>query len=193
MLGVRTTLFQDVTIGDYSYVSEGTYIGCAQIGKFCSIGHYCLIGMFEHPTDYVSTSPFLYGEGNIFGMTPLHNDLANPPIIGNDVWIGGQSIILQGVHIGDGAIIAGGAVVTKDVPPYAIVGGTPAKVIRMRFDQDKIGYLCRLRWWDLPVDVLPQYQSLFAAGSAWTVTSLQPADANSYPGDKEGSAVCPTK
>lgn len=85
-------------------------------------------------------------------MHQLYDDYNSPPIIENDVWVGSQSVILQGVKIGNGAIIAAGAVVTKDVTPYTIVGGVPAKVIRSRFNDEEIEYLRTLNWWDNPCD-----------------------------------------
>ena len=78
-------------------------------------------------------------------------------MIGNDVWIGYEAVVMAGVHIGDGAIIASRAVVTKDVPPYTIVGGTPAKKIRMRFDEDTIAQLQELKWWDWSTDEIAHY------------------------------------
>ncbi|MEM5663830.1 CatB-related O-acetyltransferase [Bacillus toyonensis] len=111
-------------------MNSDTRIISGIIGKFCSISYGCQIGMSEHPTNYISTSPYSYGSSNIFGITPYFEEVHSPPIIGNDVWIGGRVIILQGVTIGDGAIIAAGAVVNKDVPPYTIVGGVPAKPIK---------------------------------------------------------------
>lgn len=78
-------------------------------------------------------------------------------IIGNDVWIGYEAVIMAGVHIGDGAIIGARAVVTKDVPPYTIVGGTPAKEIRKRFDEDVVKKLLRLQWWDWSIDEIRCY------------------------------------
>lgn len=75
-------------------------------------------------------------------------------IIGNDVWLGANSLVLKGVKIGDGAVIGAGAVVTKDVPPYAIVGGNPAKVIKMRFDDETIGKLMQLQWWNLDLSII---------------------------------------
>jgi len=100
----------------------------------------------EHPTDIVSTSPKIYR--NIKSQDI--RDVYSSPIIGNDVWIGANAIILQGVTIGDGAIVAAGAVVTKDVPPYAIVGGVPAKVIKYRFPDSTIVKLLEIKWWDKP-------------------------------------------
>lgn len=86
-------------------------------------------------------------------------------IIGNDVWIGYEAVIMAGVHIGDGAIIAARAVVTKDVPPYTIVGGTPAKEIRKRFDAEVIEHLLRLKWWDWPVERIRQWLPYITEGS----------------------------
>ena len=133
------------TIGRHSYVQRGTEILSAQIGDFCSIGTNCHIGMYEHPTDNISTSSRLYLK--MLAAKDYYNDIPTPAIIGSDVWVGSNSTILGGVQIGDGAIIGAGAVVTKDVPPYAIVGGVPAKIIRYRFSQEKIAELLQLQWW----------------------------------------------
>lgn len=156
-----------VAIGNYSYVNAGTIIISGRIGKFCSIGYSCQIGLPEHPIDFVSTSPFTYGEANLFRTDAFYSGISSPPVIGNDVWIGSKAVILQGVNIGDGSIIAAGAVVTKDVPPFSIVGGTPAKVIRMRFDEKKIEYLLNLKWWDLPREELIKMKDVFMAGKDW--------------------------
>jgi acetyltransferase-like isoleucine patch superfamily enzyme len=123
-------------IGAYSYVAPGTSIIKTAIGR-------------SHPTDWLSTSPVSYD--NIFsqpGYVPPHRfEDADRIMIGNDVWVGGHVAIMGGVTVGDGAIIAYGSVVTKDVPPYAIVGGVPAKVIRMRFDEALIERLLAFKWW----------------------------------------------
>jgi acetyltransferase-like isoleucine patch superfamily enzyme len=133
-------------------VNERCIIGSGTIGNFCSIGFECHIGLPEHPTDRISTSPFTYGEKNIFNRPTSWNDFASPPTIGSDVWLGSRAIVLQGVRIGDGAIVGAGAVVTRDVPPYAIVGGVPARIIRMRFDDNVIDALAKWRWWELVVE-----------------------------------------
>ena len=88
-------------------------------------------------------------------------DVTRPTNIGDDVWVGAGSIIMAGVTIGDGAIIAAGSVVTKDVPPYAIVGGVPAKILRYRFDEGVRKALLKLKWWNLPEEVLKQNIELF--------------------------------
>src|SRR5205807_5564943 len=87
-----------VHIGSYSYVNQGSIIASGAVGKFCSIGYYCQIGMPEHPIDRLSTSPFTYGQKNIFGLPGSWVEFPSPPVIGNDVWIGSHSIVLQGVE-----------------------------------------------------------------------------------------------
>lgn len=140
----------------YTYFARNTLAQNVQVGSFCSISEDCNIGMPSHPTDMVSTSPiFLEGVNylNKSFATFSYNDCPRTNI-GNDVWIGASAKIKSGVNIGNGAIIAAGAVVTYDVPPYAIVGGVPAKVIRYRFDEDTIKKLQESKWWDLPEDEL---------------------------------------
>lgn len=123
------------------------------IGKFCSIacGTKFLFNCANHTLKSLSTYtfPLFYEEweleqSNITTAWDNKGDI----VIGNDVWIGYEAVIMTGVHIGDGAIIAARAVVTKDVPPYTIVGGTPAKEIRKRFDTEMIHQLLKLKWWD---------------------------------------------
>jgi acetyltransferase-like isoleucine patch superfamily enzyme len=151
-----------VTLGDYSYVNAGSIIASGAVGKFCSIGYYSQIGMPAHPTAYIGTSPRTYGTRNVFGIPALWNDYPAPPAIGNDVWVGSMALILQGVRVNDGAVVSGGAVVTKDVPPYCIVGGVPARVIRQRFEDEVVEALLRLRWWDLPRSELAELAEVFA-------------------------------
>ncbi|WP_455639848.1 CatB-related O-acetyltransferase [Parabacteroides sp.] len=127
------------------------------IGKFCSIacGTKFLFNCANHALKSLSTYtfPLFYEEWELekSNVTAAWDDKGDI-IIGNDVWIGYEAVIMAGVHIGDGAIIAARAVVTKDVPPYTIVGGTPAKDIRKRFDADVIEQLLMLKWWDWPID-----------------------------------------
>jgi virginiamycin A acetyltransferase len=165
-IGLDVELSASVKIGDHSYVNRGTIVASGTIGRFCSIGYYCQIGMHAHPTSFASTSPHTYGCQNLFGKPCAWNELSEPPSIGNDVWIGSMAQILQGVVVGDGAIIAAGAVVTKNVPPYAIVGGIPAKVLKYRFDQSRIDALLRLRWWDMSPDELQKLHEMFGT-PAW--------------------------
>ncbi|MCS2405928.1 Streptogramin A acetyltransferase [Bacteroides salyersiae] len=131
------------------------------IGKFCSIacGTKFLFNCANHTLKFLSTYtfPLFYEEwelekSNITTAWDNKGDI----VIGNDVWIGYEAVIMAGVHIGNGAIIAARAVVTKDVPPYTIVGGTPAKEIRKRFDAEVIQQLLMLKWWDWSADNIRQ-------------------------------------
>jgi acetyltransferase-like isoleucine patch superfamily enzyme len=143
----------------------GTYLGgqsrvYGKIGKFCSIAEYVRVIGTTHPVkDYVSTHPAFYSRLKQNGTTYakaqmfdefLFADKMNrfPVIIGNDVWIGQGATIVGGITIGDGAIILANATVTKDVPPYAIVGGIPAKLIKYRFDIYTIDILLKVKWWN---------------------------------------------
>lgn len=134
-------------IGDYTYVGNYTVIDYAIIGKYCSIGQRCSIGGWEHDYKKFSTNPRIYRE--IFGES--YSDQVQQVVIGNDVWIGDNAIILKG-NIGDGVIIGAGAVVTKDVPPYAIVVGNPAHIIKYRFDEETIKKLLDSKWWDKEIN-----------------------------------------
>jgi virginiamycin A acetyltransferase len=145
-----------VVIDNYTYVNEGTLIGSGRIGRFCSIGAYVSIGMAEHPLHRGSTSPFTYGRRNIAGDPAGWNEFSSPPIIGHDVWIGGHSTVLQGVQVETGAVIAAGAIVTKNVPAYSIVAGVPARVSRFRFSPEQIVALIASKWWELPPGEIPE-------------------------------------
>lgn len=127
------------------------------VGHFCSIAKEVLFLLrAEHPTHTASTFPI----GNFgIGMEELQS--RGPIHVGHDVWIGRRAMIMSGVTIGNGAVIAAGAVVTRDVPPYAIVGGVPAKLIRFRFDEATIEALQALRWWDWSDEDLKVRRALF--------------------------------
>lgn len=155
----------------------GSYIGrhCninAKIGKYCSIADHIQVAFGDHPTQkYVSTSPsFLSSSGKQNGITYVTEDQFKnlrlvdgkyPIIIGNDVWIATGAILLGGITIGDGAIIAAGAVVTKNVEPYSIVGGVPARTIRRRFSQEEIDFLLNLEWWNRSTAWIKQHSQYF--------------------------------
>lgn len=167
MIGEDVELRDGVAIGNHSYLNRGTIVGSGRIGNFCSIAYGCQIGMARHPTDYVTTSPKLFGPENLLGVPAFHEPYSSPPHIGSDVWIGSAAQVLQGVTVGDGAIVAAGAVVTRDVEPFAIVGGVPARFVRYRFSREKIECLQQLRWWDMTLDEIRGLGDLFASGAAW--------------------------
>lgn len=140
----------DVAIGSHTYCNRGTIVfKGSKIGRYCSIGYNVQIGPPEHPAWFYTTSPSAYRSHGIKELCSWpKDDIVNPPIIGNDVWIGSNAIILQGNTVGDGAIIAAGAVVTKDVPPYTVYGGVPAKKIKDRFNVELIQKLLDSQWWN---------------------------------------------
>lgn len=149
----RRATLRSTSLGRMSYVAEASRIGFTDIGAFSSIGPNVLLGgLGHHPVDRLSTHPAFYSSrlqaGATFSSVDSIEELPRVTI-GSDVWIGAGSIVLDGINIGDGAIIAAGAVVAKDVPPYAIVGGVPARIIRYRFDEETINALLGWRWWDL--------------------------------------------
>ncbi len=153
-------------VGEFTYRYEqfftnGSYQLLTSIGKFCSIADNVTIAKSNHPIDFVSSHPFLYEKKH--GIATQNIDLKNNQMvtIGNDVWLGVNTTILPGVTIGHGAIVAAGAVVTKDIPPYAIVGGVPARVIRYRFSESEIAYLLDSQWWNWPIEKIKDNLPLF--------------------------------
>lgn len=157
-------------MGYGSYIDRDSSIN-AKVGRFCSIAGGVVTVSGAHPTEkFVSTSPCFYSLEKQNGMTFVENqkfdenklaDGKRPVVIGNDVWIGYGAKILPGVTIGDGAIIAAGAVITKDVLPYSIVGGVPAREIRKRFDEKEIEFLCSFKWWDKPIEWIKENSDMF--------------------------------
>ena len=152
-------------IGAYSVVK-------GKIGRYCSIAENVMFLTLTHPVhEFVSTHPcfysmkrqsgFTYANDQLFDEQPLLENSNYSIEVGNDVYIGYGATIIGPCRIGDGAVIAAGAVVTRDVPPYAIVGGVPAKMIRYRFSEDQIKYLMVLKWWDKPTEWIQRHASDF--------------------------------
>ena len=160
----------NISIGDYTYYDDAEDPAGFEknnvlfnypefgdrliIGKFCAIASDVrfIMGPANHRISSVTTYPFHVFGGAWAERTPPHMDQLprkGDTVIGNDVWIGRESVILPGVKIGDGAIVAACSVVSGDIPPYAVFGGNPARLVKMRFDQELIGLLLRFRWWDL--------------------------------------------
>lgn len=149
-------------VGAFTYFNGAAEIFHATIGRYCSIAPDVIIGPGEHPVHLFSTHPFAFGGGgNRFKKCPEYDAIRAPggsiikhrrTTIGSDVWIGTRAYISQGVTIGHGSIVAAHAVVTKDVPPYSIVGGVPAKVIRSRFEPAIVDRLLALAWWNASLD-----------------------------------------
>jgi phosphonate metabolism protein (transferase hexapeptide repeat family) len=151
-IGART-VFAESTLGDYSYVVSDSNIIYTTIGKFCSIAAHTRINPGNHPMQRASQAHFTYRASAYF--EDAQDEAAffdwrrsTPVTIGHDVWIGHGAIVLAGRNIGTGAVVAGGAVVTKDVPDYTIVAGNPARIIRRRFPEEITGRLKALAWWD---------------------------------------------
>jgi len=140
-------------IGLYSYIQNGGRISNCDIGKFCSIAGSVSIAPGIHSTVMVSTHPSLYQKSTPLPLVFAKHDDIIPNkrvIIENDVWIGEKVVILDGIKIGNGAIVASGSIVTKDVEPYSIVGGVPAKHIKYRFDTETINIFLKSKWWNYP-------------------------------------------
>ena len=153
----------DVTMGRYSYMGAANSLNNVTIGSFCSIASYCAIGGGDHPLDYASSSPVFLKGKNVFGLNlgELPFDESKPVMIGNDVWIGEACFISAGVTIGDGAVVGAHSIVTRDVEPYSIVAGSPAREIRKRFPDDVVEGLLALEWWDWDDERLKSHSKLF--------------------------------
>jgi acetyltransferase-like isoleucine patch superfamily enzyme len=152
----------DVVVGKYFGMNEHGFVARATIGSYCAFGARNAINPFNHPIDWLSIHEFQYHPRS-FDWVPEYNDFARlertPDMfqhvtIGSDVWTGHNVNIMPGINIGDGAIIGAGSVVTRDVPPFAIVAGVPAQVRRFRFLERTIERLLRLKWWELELSEL---------------------------------------
>lgn len=157
-----TVNFPENKIGEHTKIAHSGYIGKnTVIGKYCAIAPNVSIAPYEHPTKYLSVSAEFFRLHNKRGLLPSNSP--DDPFqfedfkgcnIGNDVWIGKNAVIIDGVSVGDGAVIAANASVVHDVPPYAIVAGSPARIIKYRFSPEIIEKLLELKWWDLPQEIL---------------------------------------
>lgn len=147
----RLCRIRNTSFGKYSYIGYNSDLNNVQIGNYCSISSDVKIGLGKHPIYLFSTSPIFYSKNNPFNLEINETEYDDNPeltIIGNDVWIGANVIIMDGIRIGNGSIIAAGSVVTKNIEEYEIVGGVPAKVIKTRFDQETIKNLKDSKWWE---------------------------------------------
>lgn len=176
----RFTHIVNSKIGKYTYIGIGNKIIHSDIGNFCSIASDVNIGLEEHTLQNISTSPIFTEVHNATGHSWIKQSAFIPfkrTYIGNDVWIGSRALIKSGIKIGNGAVIAAGAVVTKDVPPYAIVGGVPAKIIKYRFSEDIINELQKSEWWNLPDETIIRHLQLFQKNN-YTIEDIKSIRSN---------------
>ncbi len=156
---LEDTSLHTVELGDFSYLGPRCIVGDSTIGKFCAIAAEVRIGAPNHPMDRPSMHRFTYcpeyySADAVRDHAFFDRRKQDRAVIGNDVWIGHGVIVLPGVKVGDGAVLAAGAVVTKDVEPYTIVGGIPAKFIRERFTRTIAERLASIAWWDWPFETI---------------------------------------
>ena len=170
-LGNYSVLFSDVClvnsrIGSFSYVQSKTLAFNSDVANFCSIARNVSIGLPDHPMHMVSTSPIFYDNSQALPKFLIDKIVYSQNVartfVGPDVWIGCGAIIKAGIKIGVGAVIGAGSVVTKDIPPYAIVAGNPCKVIRYRFPEDVIDRLVDSKWWKKDHEELRLIAHLFS-------------------------------
>lgn len=139
-------LHEYTTVGSYNHFANRVMLMNARVGNYCSIGPEVKIGQMDHDINCVSTSTWIFGPSHGISQKTGFDD---PAVIDHDVWLGANVVVKQGVHIGTGAVVGAGSVVTKDIPPYAIAVGSPAKVIRYRFPENTINMLLESNWWEL--------------------------------------------
>ena len=157
----------NTNLGEHSYIGVGSWATCCEIGPFCSIGAKTNIGLTQHTLNTISTSPIFQLQRNATGVSWTERDyspniLDTPKtILEADVWVGSNAIIMPGIKLHTGCVIGAGAVVTHDVPPFAIVAGVPARILRYRFSQDVIDRLLEIKWWNLPDEEITRIKDLF--------------------------------
>ena len=168
----KNAVVKDCQIGFASYVAYESHIEHCQIGKYCCIGPYVRTITGKHPIEFAAMHPFFYAKKNQIGESYVdttkyeeHDYIDNEKhyqvFIGNDVWIGNGAKIMAGVHIGDGAVIAADALIVKDVEPYSIVGGVPAKLIKWRFSPEMIERFKKIKWWEYDESIIKKNAKLF--------------------------------
>lgn len=155
------TMLMESTIDDYSYTAGNVHVVYSDIGKFCSIANSTVINPGNHPMWRVTQHHCTYRRIQYGFDTTDDQEFFNwrrqhKCILGHDIWIGHGAVILPGVNIGTGAVIGAGSVVTKDIPPYAVAVGVPAKVIKKRFDEATIDKLLASEWWNWPREKLEE-------------------------------------
>ncbi len=164
-------LFSTVHVGLFSYMNTGMLRSGVYIGRYCSIGRRVTVGAARHPVDWLTSHPFVRDARY---RPPGLDFPSHPTTVGNDVWIGDNALVMEGLTIGDGAVIGASAVVTHDVPPYAVVAGVPARILRYRFAEAARARLLALRWWQyhprhlvgVPADRLEDALAFFADAAA---------------------------
>lgn len=168
-------ILYNTSLGRFSYLNSGS-VSNAEIGSFTSIGAGVKIGGFgKHPLNWISTHPVFYSNkspNKLRFSDKLYFDEYSQVTIGNDVWIGDRVMILDGVKIGNGAVIGAGSIVTKNIRPYEIVAGVPARNIRFRFSAEEIEKLESNPWWDQSIDFLSKNAALFRNDNITSLMSV---------------------
>lgn len=151
-LGRLQPVFTRLQVGAMTYVrSDSELSNVSLIGRFCSIGNGVTLGQEKagHPMNWVSSHPFQYSATQHF-----YSESGRPAEIGHDVWIGRDAMVMEGVKVSTGAVIAARSLVTRDVPPYAVVAGMPARIVRYRHPPEIVAGLLASAWWELPINLL---------------------------------------
>ncbi len=156
----RNCAIDQSAVGFATYINQNSTIKKSIIGKFCCISWNVTIYSGDNHNPLSPSMYTSYHWKHVFGTSIPNSNVVKKTTIGNDVWIGNGAIIINGVNVGNGAIIGAGAVVTKDVPPYSVVGGVPAKIIKMRFDDCTIEKLLNIAWWNWPLELIKDNESL---------------------------------